>query len=159
MSGKCWAHADQPDLDAALEQLGANGRLDVRGVPISSELLRRLLDAAPHDERACCPDRLAIRSGDVPQGRAAVQPRWHGSSGDRLLRQTPSYVKHHLQLAGRSDPLFSDDALALLRQTSRGIPRAVNNLAVHALVATFADGKGMIDERAARAAIAEVTTE
>lgn len=74
-------------------------------------------------------------------------------SGDRLLRQ------HHLQLAGRSDPLFSDDALSLVHQTSRGIPRAVNNLAVQALIAAFADGKGMVDERAARAAIAEVTAE
>lgn len=75
------------------------------------------------------------------------------------LQETASYVKHHLQLAGRSDPLFSDDALSLLHQTSRGIPRAVNNLAVQALVAAFADGKGMVDERAARTAIAEVTAE
>jgi type II secretory pathway predicted ATPase ExeA len=75
------------------------------------------------------------------------------------LAETVSYVKHHLQLAGRSDPLFSDDALSLLHQTGRGIPRAVNNLAVQALIAAFADGKGMVDERAARAAIAEVTAE
>jgi type II secretory pathway predicted ATPase ExeA len=75
------------------------------------------------------------------------------------LAETASYVKHHLQLAGRSDPLFSDDALALVHQTSRGIPRAVNNLAVQALIAAFADGKGMVDERAARTAIAEVTAE
>lgn len=75
------------------------------------------------------------------------------------LQETVSYVKHHLQLAGRSDPLFSDDALSLVHQTSRGIPRAVNNLAVQALVAAFADGKGMVDERAARTAITEVTAE
>jgi type II secretory pathway predicted ATPase ExeA len=75
------------------------------------------------------------------------------------LSETVSYVKHHLQLAGRSDPLFSDDALSLVHQTSRGIPRAVNNLAVQALVAAFADGKGMVDERTARTAIAEVTAE
>jgi type II secretory pathway predicted ATPase ExeA len=73
------------------------------------------------------------------------------------LSETVSYVKHHLQLAGRSDPLFSDDALSLVHQTSRGIPRAVNNLAIQALVAAFADGKGMVDEAAARAAVTEVT--
>jgi len=73
------------------------------------------------------------------------------------LSETVSYVKHHLQLAGRSDPLFNDDALSLLHQTSRGIPRAVNNLAVQALIAAFADGKGTVDERSARAAVAEVT--
>jgi hypothetical protein len=31
-------------------------------------------------------------------------------------------------LAGRTDTLFSDDATTLIHQTSRGYPRAVNNL-------------------------------
>jgi type II secretory pathway predicted ATPase ExeA len=42
--------------------------------------------------------------------------------------ETSSYLRHHLGLAGRSDTLFSDDATALIHQTSRGYPRAVNNL-------------------------------
>jgi type II secretory pathway predicted ATPase ExeA len=73
------------------------------------------------------------------------------------LQETAGYVTHHLRLAGRSDPLFSDDATALIHQTSRGIPRAVNNLAVQALVATFADGKQIVDESSVRAAVTEVT--
>ena len=32
-----------------------------------------------------------------------------------------SYLIHHLKLAGRSDTLFSDDAVALIHQVSRGI--------------------------------------
>lgn len=75
------------------------------------------------------------------------------------LAETVGYIKHHLALAGRSDPLFSDDAVALIHQTSRGIPRAVNNLAVQALVAAFAEGKGIVDESSARAAVAEVTSD
>jgi type II secretory pathway predicted ATPase ExeA len=55
--------------------------------------------------------------------------------------ETASYIQHHLKLAGRSDTLFSDDAVALIHQVSRGLPRLVNNLAVQALVAMFADGK------------------
>ena len=62
-------------------------------------------------------------------------------------------------LAGRSGPLFSDDATALIHQTSRGLPRAVNNLALQALVATFAANKTIVDESAARAAVTEVTAE
>jgi type II secretory pathway predicted ATPase ExeA len=73
------------------------------------------------------------------------------------LGETVSYLAHHLKLAGRSDTIFTDDAVGLLHQTSRGIPRAVNNLAIQALVAAFADGKGMVDEAAARAAVTEVT--
>jgi type II secretory pathway predicted ATPase ExeA len=73
--------------------------------------------------------------------------------------ETSSYVGHHLKLAGRSDTLFSDDALALIHQVSRGLPRAINNLAVQALVAAYATNKTIVDESSARAAVAEVTTE
>jgi len=73
--------------------------------------------------------------------------------------ETKSYLSHHLKLAGRSDTLFSDDAVALIHQVSRGIPRAVNNLAVQALVAAFATNKTIVDESSARAAVTEVTTE
>jgi type II secretory pathway predicted ATPase ExeA len=73
--------------------------------------------------------------------------------------ETADYVKYHLALAGRSDTLFSDDATALIHQTSRGLPRAVNNLAVQALVAAFSADKTIVDESAARAAVTEVTTE
>lgn len=45
---------------------------------------------------------------------------------------------HHLKLGGRADTLFSDDATALLHRTSRGVPRALNNLATQALIAACA---------------------
>jgi len=73
--------------------------------------------------------------------------------------ETKSYLAHHLKLAGRSDTLFSDDAIALIHQVSRGLPRAVNNLAIQALVAAFATDKSIVDESSARAAVTEVTTE
>jgi len=72
-------------------------------------------------------------------------------------QETTSYITHHLKLAGRSDTLFSDDAGALIHTTARGYPRAVNNLALQALVATYAAGKAIVDEQAARAAVTEVT--
>ena len=73
--------------------------------------------------------------------------------------ETASYIAHHLSLAGRSDTLFNEDATALIHQVSRGLPRAVNNLAVQALVAAYAANKALVDESSARAAVAEVTTE
>jgi type II secretory pathway predicted ATPase ExeA len=73
--------------------------------------------------------------------------------------ETSSYLSHHLKLAGRSDTLFSDDALALIHQVSRGLPRAINNLAIQSLVAAYASSKAIVDEPSARAAIAEVTAE
>ena len=73
--------------------------------------------------------------------------------------ETAGYVAHHLKIAGRSDTLFSEDALALIHQVSRGLPRAINNLAVQALVAAFAASKPIVDESSARAAVTEVTTD
>ena len=71
------------------------------------------------------------------------------------LADTVGYVRHHLQLAGRADPLFSDDAVAAIHQASRGYPRQVNNLAVAALIATYAADKAIVDQQAAQAAITE----
>jgi type II secretory pathway predicted ATPase ExeA len=73
--------------------------------------------------------------------------------------ETGSYLRHHLGLAGRSDTLFSDDASALIHQTSRGYPRAVNNIGLQALIAAFVDNKNIVDESSVRAAVAEVTAE
>jgi len=73
--------------------------------------------------------------------------------------ETGGYLRHHLDLAGRSDTLISDDAITLIHQTSRGYPRAVNNLAVQALTAAFLDNKTIVDESSTRAAVAEVTAE
>jgi len=73
--------------------------------------------------------------------------------------ETGAYVAHHLKLAGRADTLFSDDALGLVHQVSRGLPRAVNNLALQSLVAAYATNKAIVDESSARAAVTEVTAE
>jgi type II secretory pathway predicted ATPase ExeA len=73
--------------------------------------------------------------------------------------ETTGYLRHHLKLAGRSDTLFSDDAITLIHTTSRGYPRAVNNLAIQSLLAAFAANKAIVDESSARTALTEVTTE
>jgi type II secretory pathway predicted ATPase ExeA len=84
--------------------------------------------------------------------RIAVRFQMNGMTSD----ETAGYIHHHLDIAGRTDALFSDDAITLIHDTSRGKPRTVNNLAVAALVATFIAGKKIVDESAARAAVAEI---
>lgn len=68
---------------------------------------------------------------------------------------TADYIRHHLKFAGRSDPLFSDDAITAIHQNSRGYPRAVNNLAIASLIATYASEKAIVDLSAAQSAITE----
>lgn len=70
--------------------------------------------------------------------------------------ETTSYIAYHLKLVGRPDQLFTEDALSLIHTTSRGYPRAVNNLALQSLVAAFATGKNLVDDTSARAAVSEV---
>ena len=73
--------------------------------------------------------------------------------------QTASYITHHLQLAGRTDTLFSDDATTLVHDAARGLPRAVNNIATQALVAAMANRKNIVDEQSARTAVNEITAD
>ena len=75
------------------------------------------------------------------------------------LQETSHYIQHHLTIAGRSDTLFSEDAIELIHQVSRGLPRAVNNLAVQSLIAAYATKRNIVDESSTRAAITEVTAD
>lgn len=70
---------------------------------------------------------------------------------------TTEYIRAHLAYAGRVDQLFSEDAVTTIHDGSRGYPRAINNLAISALIATFAAGKGIVDQAAAQSAITENT--
>lgn len=74
-------------------------------------------------------------------------------------KETGDYIDHHLKLAGRADTLFSTDAVDLIHQVSRGLPRSVNNLCIQSLIAAYATKKAIIDESTTRAAVAEVTAD
>jgi len=69
--------------------------------------------------------------------------------------ETGDYITHHVKIAGRSDTLFSDDAITLIPNASCGYPWAINNLAVNALTSAFARNGSIVDEKAARIAISE----
>lgn len=73
--------------------------------------------------------------------------------------ETAGYINHHLKLAGRTDTLFSEDAVTLVHDAARGLPRAVNNIATQALHAAMADRKSIVDEQSARAAVTEATSD
>ncbi|MGA3220721.1 MAG: AAA family ATPase [Acidimicrobiales bacterium] len=79
------------------------------------------------------------------------------SLGGMDLAESVAYLRHHLALAGRADPLVADDAAARLHRYSNGLPRALNNAATAALMAAAADGKGLVDDMCAKKAIAELS--
>src|ERR1051326_8916716 len=73
------------------------------------------------------------------------------------LAESAQYLRHHLTLVGRTDPLFADDAVARLHKLSLGLPRALNNAAIAALIAASTAGKALVDDDCAKKAVAELT--
>jgi type II secretory pathway predicted ATPase ExeA len=73
------------------------------------------------------------------------------------LAEALAYLRHHLALAGRDEPLFADDAVSRLHRVANGLPRALNNAATAALMAAAADNKDLVDDACAKRAVAELT--
>jgi len=73
------------------------------------------------------------------------------------LAESASYLRHHLSLAGRDEPLFADDAIARLHRVASGLPRALSNAATAAIIAAATAGKDIVDDACARKAVAELT--
>ncbi len=73
------------------------------------------------------------------------------------LAESAAYLRHHLSLAGREEPLFADDAVARLHRVASGLPRALNNAATAAIIAGATAGKDIIDDTCAKKAVAELT--
>ncbi len=87
-----------------------------------------------------------------------VQLRYHIPAPALTAAETSGYLRAHLSLACRSDTLFSDDAVRAIHAQARGLPRAINRLAITALLAAYATGKTIVHESSARTAISEEAT-
>ncbi len=57
--------------------------------------------------------------------------------GPLNAEEVAAYVQYRLGIAGRSEPLFDDEALTLLFEYSAGVPRRINTIAGNALVEGF----------------------
>lgn len=55
------------------------------------------------------------------------------------------YIEHRLQVAGRSEPIFTEEAVALVDRHAAGVPRRINNLCDIALVIGFSRHLQQID--------------
>jgi type II secretory pathway predicted ATPase ExeA len=98
-----------------------------------------------------------LRNGLFSALDQRIATRFHIPPMD--LGDSTAYLRHHLALAGRSDQLFADDAIVRLHRLSNGIPRALNNAAVSALIAAASDSKDIVDDASAKKAVAEQTRE
>ena len=103
--------------------------------------------------------RAAARPGARPTpGCGGGDRRERGPQADEWdLAESAQYLRHHLALVGRTDPLVADDAIARLHKASLGLPRALNNAAIAALIAAATAGKALVDDDCAKKAVAELS--
>ena len=73
------------------------------------------------------------------------------------LAESAEYLRITWLWSGRTDPLIADDAIARLHKASLGLPRALNNAAIAALIAATTAGKALVDDDCAKKAVAELT--
>lgn len=71
------------------------------------------------------------------------------------IEDAREYVRHHLLNADCDKQLFSEDAVRQLFHTSRGCPRALNQLALHVLVGAAVAGRHDVDDRFVKAQMAD----
>jgi general secretion pathway protein A len=64
-----------------------------------------------------------------------ISLRYHLSTLDPM--HTANYIGHRLRMAGQSKPLFTEDAVKLIFDFTRGTPREINNLCDVALLVGY----------------------
>ena len=101
--------------------------------------------------------RRRLRVSDMAALDQRVQLKYAFPAPSLTTAEADGYIRAHLAHAGRTDTLFSDDAVRVIHSHARGLPRAVNRLALTALLAACTENKAIADEKAARTAIAEET--
>jgi len=75
------------------------------------------------------------------------------------LTETGAYIRHQVEVAGyRGQALFSDGFVAKTYDYTKGIPRQINMVCTHALLAGCAERKQVLDELVLRQVIADLET-
>jgi hypothetical protein len=104
---------------------------------------------------------VAIRSTRRERAEAGGEPRKATAARVPDLRAMVATVDPGRLIGTRDRAIivigFADDAVARLHRFAGGIPRALNNAATAALVAAAAEGKALVDDACAKAAVAELT--
>jgi type II secretory pathway predicted ATPase ExeA len=96
-------------------------------------------------------DRLRERGGEAFAQRVGVG--YHLGPLDE--QETGQYLAHRLAVAGRTDPLFTPDAVAAIHAATGGVPRRVNQVAASALLEGFARDAAVVDADVVAAAVSD----
>jgi type II secretory pathway predicted ATPase ExeA len=96
----------------------------------AQKLVQIVLSGQPElEEKLTAPDLRQLRQ------RIALWARTHAISAE----ETSDYITQRLQVAGTSERIFLDDAVAAIHRTSCGIPRIINLICEHALILAYVE--------------------
>jgi type II secretory pathway predicted ATPase ExeA len=78
-----------------------------------------------------------LRAPEVRQLRQRISlwARTHAITAE----QTAAYIAQRLLIAGSSERIFDNEAVAAIHRASRGIPRVINLLCEHALILAYVE--------------------
>lgn len=97
-------------------------------------------------------ERLKLKYYDAFRQRIGIS--YHISA--LTLEDTEKYINFRLQIAGRSEPLFTATAVELIYKYSHGIPRTINTICNNALLYGYGEELHMIDSKAIEAIIDDI---
>ena len=90
---------------------------------------------------------------DMRQLNQRVVARFHLKPIDR--GELADYIRHRLHKAGATRPIFEDACMPIMYNLTEGIPRLINLICQHALVAAYATGRHSISKRLLKEAATE----
>lgn len=91
---------------------------------------------------------LRERVNAIPQLKQRMGVRYHLDALSE--EETGQYVLHRLKVAGRDQPVFKPEAIRLIYEQAKGLPREINNLCDMSLFVGFAKKLAMVEEGAVR---------
>lgn len=95
-----------------------------------------------------------LSRNDLRQLAQRVTARYHLAALERT--EIEEYVNYRLGVAGCKQPLFSRQALNKMHHLTAGIPRKINVLADHALLAAYAQTQSLVDAKTVKKAAKDV---
>ena len=96
-----------------------------------------------------------IRS--IPQLKQRLGVKYHLSGLNDV--ETSEYIKHRLSVGGSTMELFTQEAVEVIYDYSKGLPRSINNVCDMCLLIGFGQEAKVVDKELAQKVVADLMTE
>jgi general secretion pathway protein A len=97
--------------------------------------------------------RTVLQRPELRQLTQRVSVYYH--VGELSLEEAFAYVRHRLKVVGGSPDVFSEEAIEMIWEASKGVPRIINTLSDLALVYGYSAERPQITEETAREVLAD----